>query len=258
MPKNEDGDMIKNNQGNILELEEKLMGQSCGKIAESGDKIDLSKFEWIFFDIGGVLADESKANELRMQADLEIIQRHNPEVSMQDIVDAYWSSASASFGDIDRNLFRIFLQDEVLVKEAVEILKERKKTWPSYHERNFIRPEAQKVLEALSKKHKLGIIANQPKCARKLLEDAGIEKYFTFTGLSDEHDLHKPDPAFFEKVLQYSGADPKTAVMIDDSVERGILPAKKLGLATIRFKGGQNEKNANITDFEIDSLEDLL
>ena len=219
--------------------------------------MNLKKFEWIFFDIGGVLTDESKSNKLRMQTVLEIINQYVPDVFMEDIIDEYWTGASSAVGDVDKSLLRIFLKKEDLIEQALGQLAEKKKFWPAYHERNVIRNESGRTLEALSKNHKIGVIANQSGLVRDFLEKGGILKYFDFLGISAEYKLEKPDPAFFEEVLKDSGADPSKSVMIDDNIKRGLLPAKKLGFTTIWFNFDRRNGKGE-TDYEINSLEELI
>lgn len=220
--------------------------------------LDFKGIEWIFFDLGGVLIDESLAMKIRKEADLKIIQSFGVEISLSDLEEKWSGEASAMPGDLDRNIFSIFLGNENLVSEALEKLKEEKKSWPSHGQRNVVKKEAKEVLEKLSQKFKLGIIANQPTFIRKMLEDAKIIGYFSFLGISNEYDLHKPDPEFFKKVLADCGADAKKSIFIDDNIQRGILPAKKLGFKTVWFNNDNRGVTSENYDFEIRSLSELL
>ena len=147
--------------------------------ADKGRKF-FEGIEWIFFDLGGVLIDESLSMKIRQEADLKIIQSFGVEISISDLEEKWSGQASGMHGDLDKNIFSIFLKEESLVLEALEKLKEAKKTWPPHGQRNVVKKEAKEVLEKLSQKFKLGIIANQPTFIRQMLEDAKIIKYFSF------------------------------------------------------------------------------
>ena len=122
-----------------------------------------------------------------------------------------------------------------------------------------IRPDAELVLQKLSQKYQLGIIANQQKEAIGLLENAGLEKYFYHFKVSDHHGVKKPDPRYFEAVLKETGADPKRSAMIDDNLVRGLMPAKKIGMKTVWFKRNDFQNNKDRTaDFTVNNLSELL
>jgi HAD superfamily hydrolase (TIGR01509 family) len=220
--------------------------------------MNLDKFEWIFFDIGGVLFDDSITENLRRKTDLLVLKEFIPKISEEE-VNNNWKIASGINGNIDENLMRIFLKDDSACQNAILKLQERKKTWPFYEERSIFRPESVDILKKLSKKHKLGVIANQPGQVKEILSKNGISEYFNFLGISDEYNLHKPDLLFFEKVLKDSGADPLKSVMIDDNIERGLLPAKKLGFTTIWFDNNiPNNSDDKIIDYKINLLKELI
>ncbi len=74
------------------------------------------------------------------------------------------------------------------------------------------------------------LIANQHESIRKKLDEAGVLQYFTHTTVSNEYKLEKPDSRIFSSVLEEVGVDSKNTVMIDDNIERGLIPAKEIGM----------------------------
>lgn len=84
-------------------------------------------------------------------------------------------------------------------------------------------------------------------------------QYFEHTGVSGDFHLEKPNPDYFRNVFEITGADPKTSVLIDDNVERGLVPAKSFGMTTVWYKFGErNGIPENIVDYEVGNLRDLL
>ncbi|MEI7621156.1 MAG: HAD family hydrolase [Candidatus Moraniibacteriota bacterium] len=221
-------------------------------------KIDFGKIEWIFFDLGGVLIDESLAMKIRKEADLKIIKSFGVSIAAIDLEEKWRGEASRMKGDLDKNIFSIFLKNESFVEEALEKLKEERKKWPPHEQRNVVKKEAKEVLQKLSQSFKLGIIANQPVFIRQMLEDAKIIEYFSSLGISNEYNLHKPDPEFFKKVLVDCGAVAEKSMFIDDNIQRGILPAKKLGFKTVWLNNEGGKSSSENYDFQIKSLWELL
>lgn len=98
--------------------------------------------------------------------------------------------------------------------------------------------EAEKVLEYLSVRYKLGIIANQAEGISERLESFGIKKYFSLIISSWDYQVSKPDVKIFEIALEKAGCNPCESVMIGDRLDNDIYPAKSIGMKTIWIKQG--------------------
>ena len=96
-------------------------------------------------------------------------------------------------------------------------------------------PGARPVLEALVGRFRLAIAANQPSSCRTMLQHFELLSFFDIVGLSDEMGLAKPDPHFFQFLLEQAGVTAEEALMIGDRVDYDIGPAKRLGMKTIRL-----------------------
>ncbi|MEI6478332.1 MAG: HAD family hydrolase [bacterium] len=188
---------------------------------------------WIFFDVGGVLTDESKYTEWRIDNDLAIIRRWIPGVSREELV-GIWGMASSLHTGLDEAILAQFLAGADLA-EGLKALKKTKDEAPSYIDQQVVRPEARETLRALSGSHSLGLIANQPGAIREKLGAAGLLECLSYDRVSEDVGLSKPDSAYFRKVFEQTGADPRTSWMVDDNVERGLLPAKALGMTTVWY-----------------------
>ena len=103
----------------------------------------------------------------------------------------------------------------------------------------------------------MGLLANQPVSVKEKLDKAGVLQYFKFQDVSENFNLRKPDPEFFKAIFKAAGADPKESAIIDDNIERGLIPAKKLGMTTVWFKLEDREA-VNDIDFAVSNLNALL
>ena len=220
-----------------------------------------TQIEWIFFDVGGVLTDDSESEEWRKQVDFEVLHDYDNSIT-REMVDEAFALGSSTVGGTDDNLIKIIIQDkdeaEKLIHKVRSLKAERWPTMKDFAYRSPIMPDALVVVKELSQFYKLGIIANQPHETIERLEKEGLSNYFENIGLSAKKGLHKPDISFFESVLKEVGADPKKSVMIDDNIERGLEPAKKLGMKTIWFDPGIKRSVPDWVDFKVKNFKELL
>ena len=89
---------------------------------------------------------------------------------------------------------------------------------------------------------RLGLVANQPSAALARLERVKIAGYFGFHGLSGILGVRKPDPALFLAAADALGVPSARCNMVGDRIDNDILPARRLGMATIRFRGGRHAR----------------
>jgi 5'-nucleotidase len=92
---------------------------------------------------------------------------------------------------------------------------------------------APELVERLSTRFQLGLIANQgPEC-RERLSALGLLRHFPIAILGEELGLAKPDARLFELALEHAGASPQECAMIGDRVDNDVVPAAALGLKTV-------------------------
>lgn len=218
--------------------------------------MELTKqINWIFFDAGGVLLDETKHEERRIELISKVVKEYKPEITKEDVVRVR-PKASGMLGGLTINMIKLLLPDKNQQEPTIAKVKLLGKSADqcSYA---FVRPAAKDIVEKLSKKYNLGLLANQPKAIKEKLGKAGVLRYFKFQDVSEDFNLRKPDPEFFKAIFKVTGADPKTSAIIDDNIERGLIPAKKLGMTTVWFKL-EDRKVINDVDFTVSSLNELL
>lgn len=173
--------------------------------------------EWIFFDIGTTLVDESIAYNHRIK---DVIQ--GTDITFDEFVKARIESAKQNCSDGMEVLNYFGLaktpwhkEDEIPYKESVDILK---------------------YLNECG--YKIGIIANQSAGTQDRLEQWGMMKYINLVVSSEEEGVCKPDEAIFLLALKRAVCSAENAVMIGDRLDNDIYPAKKLGMKAIWIKQG--------------------
>ncbi len=121
-------------------------------------------------------------------------------------------------------------------------LKEAFRLYTSRPERPLVsatvRPGAHEAISQLGKDYTLALAANQPSAVRDILDREGILDAFSWQQVSEDLGVAKPDLLFFQMVLDGLGVPANSAVMVGDRLDADVLPAKTLGLRTIRVLSG--------------------
>lgn len=196
---------------------------------------------WIFFDVGSTLVDETEAHDHRARDMIE-----GTSITFSEFDKARRDFARKGF---DGN------------SEAIRHFGLKKTPWHSEDEKLF--PDAHETLDDLYKNgYCLGIIANQNSGLETRLEAWGIRKFFHVIVSSAEAGCVKPDRAIFELALEMAGCKAEESVMIGDRLDNDMLPAKALGMKTVWIRTGLSrvqspELGEGICDIQIESLMEL-
>lgn len=134
-----------------------------------------------------------------------------------------------------RNEFKVILEDE----------------WLKY---NPLIPEAPDILKNLGQFYNIGIIANGPSFLRAIMQEAGIKQYLKVIVTSEETGIPKPNKGIFLEAFQqaeeYCDSRHETfiktpMIMVGDSLEQDILPAKQNGMIGVQLLWDLDEKYKN-------------
>ena len=109
--------------------------------------------------------------------------------------------------------------------------------------------------------YRVGIAANQPAAASDALARLGLA--YDHLAISQVLGVSKPDPAFFQKLVELADCPPERIAYVGDRLDNDILPAKAAGMTAIfivRGPWGRHHANApecHHADLIIDSLDEL-
>jgi FMN phosphatase YigB (HAD superfamily) len=208
--------------------------------------------EIVFFDVGGVLYDDTVYARSWNRA----LREAGAVFTDEEFEDEYTAARAAQSGSFRRRLMARFLPDGDL--GTLEGIAER-----SWHYPPSARYEdAIPCLELLQGRYRLGVIANQPGEVRAAMSRDGLSDFFEVWGISDELGVGKPDPTLFELAAKAAGVDPAAAVMVGDRLDYDVRPAKRVGMRAIWMLRGEapDEPTADQlaeADGAVRSLEDL-
>lgn len=196
--------------------------------------------EWLFFDVGSTLVDEHIVYEERMRKIAE--------------------AANTTYDKVYDTALEFYKQNRKGDIETAKLLGVKKPSWN--HEKETLYADTIQCLENLSRKYKIGIIANQSLGTEQRLERYGLLRYIDLVVASAEEGVAKPDKKIFEIALEKSGCKAENAAMIGDRIDNDIVPGNLLGMYTIWVKQGfgqyWNIKNEiEKADCTVNSLNEL-
>ena len=105
----------------------------------------------------------------------------------------------------------------------------------------------------------LGIVSNGCGNVERLCRDFGYMPFLSVVVDSRRVGLFKPDPAIFLCAAEKLGGDPGTMMMVGDSFDRDVRPAKKAGMKTAWLEGNPAREcpDPSLVDLPLRRVADL-
>ena len=117
----------------------------------------------------------------------------------------------------------------------------------------------QLLAELVERGFELGVVSNGCGNVDKLCADFGYSPYLSLVVDSRRVELFKPDPAIFVHAAEKLGRDPGQIMMVGDSFDRDVRPAKQIGMKTAWLEGPQSQQcpDPTLVDLRLRRLGDL-
>lgn len=172
--------------------------------------------QWIFFDIGSTLVDETTAYRHRVA----------------DMMD----ETGLPYDEVYHTMLRYYRLGQKGDKATAERYGLTLTPWHSEDEVPY--PDAVDCLRRLHRIFHIGVIANQAPGTEERLRRFGLLPFIDLIVASAEEGVAKPDPMIFQIALERAHCEPEHAVMIGDRLDNDIAPANAIGMMTVRIKQG--------------------
>lgn len=224
--------------------------------------IAMMQIKAITFDLDGTLAHGSLDNEKYRKALINYLKEIGYSGGNDELNKAHQTMLERQKKSQARRIELRFdlLYSDLLYNLGLGITQERLENIEDLYNRFFkidIVPGVKDMLEDLSKKYKLGIVANAiTKVSRIALEKLDLSKYFDCIVLSRDLGARKPDPEIFIYALRSMWIKGNEAVHVGDSLENDVQGAKDAGMMTVWIKG-DNETMDIHPDFVISKVTEL-
>lgn len=115
------------------------------------------------------------------------------------------------------------------------------------------------LAELVERGFELGVVSNGCGNVEKLCADFGYAPFLSVVVDSRCVGLFKPDPAIFAYAAEKLGRPPGEIMMVGDSFERDIRPAKQIGMRTAWLEGAESHDcpESALVDVRLHRLTDL-
>ncbi len=129
----------------------------------------------------------------------------------------------------------------------------------AYEEASKTLNKTGQIIAQLSQNYLLGVISNFYGNLETVLNEFDILKYFKVVIDSAKVGIRKPDPAIFRLAIEQLGIPAENALMVGDSFDRDIVPAKLCGFITVWLEGKswKKEEGGKEANYIIHSLSEL-
>jgi HAD superfamily hydrolase (TIGR01662 family) len=158
---------------------------------------------------------------------------HDPQVTNQQAFNAHFFPALGHSELEMRPIIRAFYEEE----------------FPALREYTRPRPQARPLVEALFERGCQVVVATNPMFPRRAIEHrldwAGVGD-LPFTLITSYENAHfcKPNPRYYQEILEHLDCRPHEAIMIGDDWENDIQPALQVGLHTFWISEGNVDEVA--------------
>ena len=217
----------------------------------------------ILFDMGGTLDGDGLSWLDRFLALYKTFGVELPRDSIRDAFDAAERRSALDKTIASSNLAPMI---ELHVKWQLAHLGLGDRELKQHLVEGFIEPVRQAAAEnapflanLVERGFKLGVVSNGCGNVEKLCADLGYAPFLSVIVDSQRVGLFKPDPAIFLHAAEKLGGDPGTMMMVGDSFDRDVRPAKKAGMKAAWLEGaaGRECPDPSLVDLHLRRLADL-
>jgi FMN phosphatase YigB (HAD superfamily) len=214
----------------------------------------------VLLDAGGVILDESEAERVWADAMVRLLGAVVPQYDRQRYESDVAEAVAA---------FSPGVRQHVLWKHARPDRRLYDELWSAHVEGMRTRRPAlvlmagvDEEIRALSEDFGLVIAGQYGGELLDLLNRHRLLGCFASRLTQDDFDITKPDPRYLERIVQRIGVGPEACIMVGDRIDNDVVPAKQLGMKTIRIRVGLHKRQEprtpdEVPDAELDGVKGL-
>jgi len=214
------------------------------------NKLDLTTFDTVLFDMDGVLVDSEPLWKIAMHEVFSSLGSNLTKSDFQltvgmriDQVIHYWKERE----NWEKSVYTI---ENQIVNKMIELINTEGQLLPGVEETLLFTKENKKI----------GLASSSPKALiEAVLLKTGIATLFDGV-FSAENETHgKPHPAVYLTAAQHIGSHPSKCLVIEDSLN-GVIAGKAANMTVICIPEKSHHPNPKLAlaDFHFDSMKELL
>lgn len=190
----------------------------------------------ILLDAGGVILDESEFEQARAEAAVEVLSQTTPGYGLSD----YWADIEEGVKCYATGMYQFVLWKHChgSVEAFSRIRSDYDDAWKSRKPEFTLMAGMDQVLEDLTSDFCLVIAGQYGRDLLALLEQHNLLRLFLNTLTQDDFGITKPDPRYYEQILARANRTASQSIMVGDRIDKDIIPAKMVGMRTIRVRTG--------------------
>ena len=203
----------------------------------------------VLLDAGGVLLDEAEMETSRAAATARFLTEQGHEYTQ----DRYWADIEEAVHAFCADTYLYVFRKYGAEYEAFE------EGWrPSRPPLRLMEGMAGE-LPALARRFQVGIAGQYGAEVLDLLEDHGLLGCLAWRFTQDDFTLTKPDPRYFQQIVDACGVDARECLLVGDRIDKDVIPARQLGMRTIRIRVGLHRNQrprdpSEAPDVELESV----
>jgi HAD superfamily hydrolase (TIGR01549 family) len=213
----------------------------------------------IFLDAGGIILNEEIFENISADIITDILTCSNKNYSIEN----YWNDAEEAVYRYVPKIYDYILYKNIANKNDFKELKRKyKDRLRDQNNRLYLMDGIKDFLMNYSKDYNIGILGQYGNDFKKYLEEENILKYFTFSEIQDDYNITKPDTRYFEAILKRCACKAEESIMVGDRIDKDIIPAKLIGMKTIRVKVGIHKNQEpripeEIPDLTVENIKEI-
>lgn len=190
----------------------------------------------VLLDAGGVILDESEHERVRVEIAVEVLRGVVPSFTEKQL-----------YSDLEKAI-RVFCPRVLAytlwkhVKPDMALFEQLyasfRSMWRDRRPPLTLMLGLEDELKVLSAGLDIGIAGQYGRDLLELLEENALLGYFKYQMTQDDFEITKPDPRYLERIAQACGVKIGQCIMVGDRIDNDIIPAKQLGMKTVRVRIG--------------------
>jgi len=201
----------------------------------------------VLLDAGGVLLDEAEMEASRAAATVRFLTRHGHDYTR----DRYRADVEEAVHGFCPDTYRYVFRKHGWEAAYAAFLAEWRPSRPPLRLMEGIADE----LRALTRRFRLGIAGQYGAELLELLESHDLLRCFAWRFTQDDFTLTKPDPRYLGQIVEACGVDARECIVVGDRIDKDVLPAKRLGMRTIRIRVGLHRRQRPRVPLEMPDVE---
>jgi FMN phosphatase YigB (HAD superfamily) len=211
------------------------------------------RIEVVLLDAGGVIVDETEHERGIAELVTEILRERDPSYSLERYREAATEAVERFAPQVYRTVIWSATRPDVDAARAA--FRDFRARWKASHPPLRLARGVGPELEWLASRHRVGLAGQYGAEILDLLDGAGLLGTLAGTLTQDDLDVTKPDPRFYERIAGAFGVDPRACVMVGDRIDKDVVPARMVGMRTIRIRTGLHRDQEPRADNETPDAE---